>query len=260
MNFINKICCCIGLSEYSKLPSEDPDNSLDYNDFDQIQSPKSVVLTCLKNQNVIELASVDLYNILYVINELSSKHFEKLNLSDHFLIDLYQNLLIKNSAEQNTISIIMKKLITLKLFFCCDISNQMIAFLKNKIFLFDYKLFLGLILDKEYSNDNDVINIIILLNNYKILPLFKPINYYGCDFSIFEYIILGKLEYQTNKLKHIRFFDLEAIINLIDKTNSTLYLNQTIIQILTQLKNNKNLNYKYLDTVIELLSKRCYQN
>jgi hypothetical protein len=225
-----------------------------------MEHPKSIILTNLKNQNFQLLASMNLSQILYVINEVSPDYIQTLKLTESFIIQLYNQLITnkKQPADKNLIVQIIKRLSTIVLFFNLDVTDDFIIFIKNKLWLFDNKLWLDLVLNPDYIDDINKINQMIKLNYNDILPIFKPINYYDCNYSIFEYILLGKMIYSNNKLKHIRFFNLEAIIKLIEQTNASIYLNDSLLIILNELKKNPSLDQVYLDTVIGLLTKRYY--
>jgi len=117
---------------------------------------------------------------------------------------------------------------------------------------------MSLLLNPENSNDSDQLKQVIKLNYHQILPIFKIINYHSSSYSVFDFIILGKLINKETKLQHVRFFNLESVVDLITQTNASIYLNENLLEILNQLKLNSKLDQNYLSTVISILTKRFY--
>jgi len=249
------ICCCLFSNEYKEDNEiNDMKKSLIKNDS-VIEIRKSVlsksIINLIKNEDYNGLSKLNFNDINNALIELSSKNLEELNIKEEFTINYYNN--IKTEDQIN-----IKRLITIQLFFSKNITNEMIIFINNKIWLFDSIIWLELILDSKLDNDMDKINNTIKLNKLKILDIFKLINYANCNYSMFEFIILGKLDNVNSHLKHIRFFNKESIIKLIDQSNACINNNISLLNILNELKKKDNIDTEYLDIVIKKLTKRFY--
>jgi len=245
------------LSKMDTMNNEYYDN---YEQLEEMEHPKSQILIELKNQNINSLVEMNLSQFLYVVNEISPIYIQSLNLTENFLMELYQKLLLKKpeQIDRNSIVLLTKRLLTIFIFYNLDLSNDFIIFIKNKIWLFDINLYMSLLLNPENSNDSDQLKQVIKLNYHQILPIFKIVNYHSSSYSVFDFIILGKLINKETKLQHVRFFNLESVVDLITQTNASIYLNENLLEILNQLKLNSKLDQNYLSTVISILTKRFY--
>jgi hypothetical protein len=230
------------------------------------------------NQDYLQLSQIsigDVYN--YVNNNLSIDDFINWKLKNIFLIQYHNALLLtlKQTKQYTYINLqylenCISKLITLFLFFETDYNiNEYISFLKNKKHLFNSELWLDLLINpiyeqyNGYHTDNTKLQLTTCLAKNIIIPLYQPIQYFNLNHNMFEYIILGKmyplptLSPTTNSnepmLYFCRFFDLDSIKEFVSQVYSGIFINQKLVNELTNIILNNDLEKVYVDSVIKLL-------
>jgi len=97
------------LSKMDTMNNEYYDN---YEQLEEMEHPKSQILIELKNQNINSLVEMNLSQFLYVVNEISPIYIQSLNLTENFLMELYQKLLLKKpeQIDRNSIVLLTKRL------------------------------------------------------------------------------------------------------------------------------------------------------
>lgn len=222
-----------------------------------ITKPTYYIQDYIKNQKVKQLAKIETKYIYEFINDENNYFLIIQSIdNDKFIIDLYNNL-NKNWNTKEDINyniMIISKLITTYLFFYSKNNSKSIVFLSNNKELFDYNLWLKLLLSPNYGNDSVQINKSIFLAQISILPINKPIKYCNLELTIFEYILLGK-RINVNNTHTIteRFFDKKSVIIMINKMKYYNAFSNKVIKLLKNIYKCSFYDKDYVNTILLLI-------
>lgn len=255
---------CFG-SNYTELSLDDPDNmsNTNYQEYNDLVIENSNnnyrIYHLFKEQDYRNLSKIDTRSILDVVDKLTPNDFIKLKLSEDFIINLYEQ--INSKKDNQELNSIVSRLVTLYLFFEFNNTTKIINFLTKKRDLFDTLLWVSLILDPIYGEDGYRILITSQLAYNQILPIYRPIKYLNLEYTIFEYILLGKMTIKNDGkafLCYNRFFELGPIIKFISQFNTNIYPHERIINTLHNMMNYNMIDHFYIITVINTLEKSNY--
>ena len=246
MEFIYNICSCFCI----------PKNKIEPTNSDTISDINYKISKYFIEKNHIELLNISIIHIYNFICNITPTDFIQLNLNDSFIINFYKES-SKNidTDSKRFLTGIITKIITLYVFFydCIDV----VTFLIDKKYLFDYNLWIHLLLNPDYDDDINKINRSLLLARYRILPVYKTITFYNVQLNIFELIIIGKMKFDvsSNKLIWIRFFDTNVIHKFIIqlKTNITIQNTTPIIKSLETINTTDIKNIEYINMIKNIL-------
>jgi hypothetical protein len=255
LKIINNICCCCI-----------KDSEENYDDYRLIDCKDKTeiyikIKELLVKQDYNSLSQIEVYDIYNFVCNLSLiDEIITWKLRDQFIVILYKKLYKTNKItnfEIKYIHLLIKRLITVFLFFETKYNLKCINFLRSRNKLFDLRLWLSLLLNPKYSDDESKLSITIQLAKNDILHIYKPIKFYNLEYTIFEFIIIGKLVPNNNLLEWIRFFDLKSVINFIEQLFSNIF-DSSIINILTNINKKQPDDKVYIDTIIILLTNKLY--
>lgn len=214
-----------------------------------------IIYDALYSKNYNILSSIDISNVYnYIYNYSSIEDIVELDFNEEFLINYYNTMNKKHYSYQNLeyLNEIIKRLITIYIFINSNIDNC-IKLLYNKKYLFDIQLWTSLILDPKYNNDNMVINTTIILVKYNIIQIHLPIKYYNINFSLFDLIILGKMEIINEMVIYKSFFNDKIIFNFINKLNNPKIKHNKLLYTLEIISQKKTIDKKYIIMIESLL-------
>ena len=216
---------------------------------------KSQIIDLFRNQDYNNLVNYDIYDLYIFIKNLSTRQFLLLRLKDNFIIDFYNKFLTKklDIKDYQYLNLTIRKLITLYLFFSFNNNINILNLIIKKPILFDIDLWLSLLLDPIYNEDENHLFLTLYLVKHNIIMIYKPIQFYNLKFNVFELIIMGKFDIFDNNVVHNRFFQKEFIINFIKQIYkcSNMIINKELIDLL-QIYYNKN--PIYVNDVVTLLN------
>ena len=208
-----------------------------------------IIYKALYNKDYKGLSSIDISTVYnYICNYSLIEDIIVLDLNEEFIINYYNIMNKKHYSYQNLeyLNETIKRLLTIYIFINPNNINNCIKLLCNKKYLFDIQLWTSLILDPNYDNDNTTINTTINLAKYNIIQIHLPIKYYNIDFSLFDLIILGKMEIINGILTYKRFFDDKIIFHFINKLNDTKIKHNKLLYTLEILSQKKHIDKNYI--------------
>lgn len=219
----------------------------------------------MENQDFVSVGSIDIYYLYeYICLTVSNDIIISWKLTDQFILNLFDYLRNKyissNSIKINHLehaNLITRKLITIYFFTNCNYIIDLSNFLRNEKELFDSQLWFELVLDPKYTNDKDHLFVTNYLSKF-LFNIHKPIKYYNTEYTLFEYILLGKITVDANqqKISHKRFFNTDSVIKFIYDNNAKVkYTNLKFIGLLERMVQTNKYDNKYLIMVIALLNK-----
>jgi len=111
-----------------------------------------------------------------------------------------------------------------------------------------------LLLNPAFNNDNIILDITARLSKNNIIDLFTSFKYYNYNYNLFELVLLGKLRIDagTNELVFVRFFNLQAVLNFVNKLNIAFLYNSELVNHFKELKKNDYIDKDYIHTIMDL--------
>jgi len=245
------LCCC-----FKK-------NNKIYNRIENKDDNLKKINILFKNKSYIAISDEDLYDIyIFVYKTMTNDDFNSYKFRDVFIINLYEAIYLKydniiNGKNLKYVTRIFSKLITLYLF--SSHNNLIIStnFLINNNHLFDVKLWLSLLLDPKYIEDEHYLFISLFLIKNNIIDIEKKIDFYNLNYTFIEYLIVGKIKYDknVNKILLVKFFDKSLIIKFINDLIplKKFYINLYIFTVLNDFYCFDNIDLDYINDLILFL-------
>lgn len=217
---------------------------------------KNFIIQKIKENNINILCRVDISDLyLHLYKNFNTEDFVSLFVKDNFIIDFHNRYLLNNLEIKDLqyFNMVIRKLITFYLFFNFNNNINILNLLIRKPILFDLQLWISLLLNPLYTNEEQQLFITLYLVKNNIITIYKPIQYYDIKFNVFELIIIGKVDIVDNKIRHNRFMNTDHISKFIKEVYkySTLIINSELILLLEKFY-LKNPNY--VEKIIALLN------
>jgi hypothetical protein len=250
MNWIIQNICCFNF-HYNN------ENKFDYRALDDnICKTNKKLYDLLMYHDLELLRQIDIYDLYLYIYVSNIYDFQKWKLNDCWIIDLYNGLVKKSPTDFVYINAIISKLMTYYLFFHNQHNKTCYNFLIFRKELFDFNLWVELILNPSFNNDDIILDITNKLHRNNIIDVFVQFNYYNFNYNLLELILLGKIRFDTNtnKLVFVRFFNTQSVLNLINRLNIVCLYNSNLLNDFKELGKNDKIDKDYINTVIDIIN------
>ncbi len=251
MIWIIKKLCCFGTNSVEN-------NNYDYHELQNVDVKCPInkkIYNLLNYHDYNELTYFEIYDLYLYINDSTPFDFIRWNLKEYWIIELHKKLIEKSIQDLEYTNKIISKLITYFFFFNNEHNQTCINFLIFRKDLFDFNLWISLLINPDYNRDKIILEKTAYLYHNNYINIFDSFKYYNLDYNLFEIIMLGKMVFdqEKNKLFWVKFFDLNAVLFFIDKLNITVMVDDYLLKSYEILLKNDNVDKEYVDTIIKKL-------
>jgi hypothetical protein len=275
--------------QYSNLETEET-NEINQNEFNLkeiiIETTKTdtnieqEIIQYIKKSDHLSLLKINIYTVHnYVCNIAKYEDWIEWNLKDYFILAYYREGIKLGQFmnwELNYFKHIISIFISVILFFSPEYGQNIILFLskdiEKKSGMFNLNLYMELLLNPDYSDDDIKLNMFVDLVKSNIINLNETIKFYTIAYSPFQLILFGKMkktfEINSTILYWDRFFNLNSVLQIIDKLSDSKCLNlqseqkHEILSSLDEFKSHinmpgkecLNINLDYIEKIIQRIN------